>query len=308
MKINLFKNLPFKIFALLLAVSFWFFLIIFQNVIYDVPEALTIQVLNSPTGVEIANPLPEIVVRVTAPKDDTAFLHAEEFKAQIDLTGLKEGVHKLPIRVSTEKSNVNIVSYIPREVEVTLEEIETKSFAIRAEIVGSPAPEYSIGESLYSTRKATVKGPSSLINSIAYIGHKIELTGQDKVNIKNTYTLVAYDEDGEPIDHSIKITPETVSTELQLVKELGEKLAFISLQYAEDVDVTRINGTIIKPSNILIRGRLTDLADILSIKTEPLTVDDIEKIITGGEFFVKLVIPDNVTWVNEDQKVTVEIK
>ena len=308
MKIHLFRNLPFPILALLLAVSFWFFLVIFQNIIYDLAEPVEIEALNAPSGLEVASPLPDIMIRVTAPKDDTAFLNAEDFKAEINLEGLKAGEYKLPVRVSTEMKNVNIVSYIPQGVEVVLEEMSTKSFAVRVNLTGQAAPDHVQG-AVYSTpEKVGVKGPVSLMESIAYVGHEVELTGTETANIKQTYTLTAYDEDGLTMDYGLTIAPETVVTEVEFIRAVIEKPLPISVQFAADVDTTRINEVITSPHSVVVRGGVDDLAVIGYIKTAPLTAKDIEAILTGGEFFPQLIIPENVTLPDGEPEVTVEIK
>lgn len=308
MHFHIFKNLPYKLLALFLAVSFWFFLVLFQNIIYDIGEPLKIEVLNNPDDLQIAGPLPEVNVRVTAPKDETAFLRAEDFTAEVDLEDLREGSSTVPIKVRTERKNVNIVSYVPREVVITLEEFEVMSFAVRAEVIGNPARNYMLGERSYRPRMVTVKASKSLVEEIEYIGHTIELNGDETANVKNTYALVVYDTEGNPIDHGIEITPDSVETELKLIREFDEKSVPIVLQFASDVDTTRINESIVSPPTLRIRGVVETISEVGSIKTEPITADDIEAILTDSAFSIKLIVPENVTFIDGEPKVSVEIK
>ena len=308
MRLRLFKNLPYKVLSLLFAISFWFFLVIFQNVIYDVADPIQLEILNNPEGLEMANELPDIQVRVTAPKDEASFLRADDFQAYIDLKDLGAGVETLPIQVSTVRGNVNIVSYVPSEIEVILEEVQSKSFAIRAEIIGMPEGDYMVGEPSYTPRKATVNGPKSLIENIAYLGHKITLNKNNTESTENTYVLMAYDHAGNAIERGLKITPEMVKTKLELIKTIDEKSIPIRLAYAKEVDTGRIRESSVSPSVLLLRGPVDVLQGVQYINTVPITRDQVKEIIAGVDVFVDFVIPEGLELMSEEKQVQVTIR
>jgi|GEM_PF-3656953 len=308
MRLRLFHNLPYKLLALICAMSFWFFLVIFQNIIYDLEEPITLEILNNPEGLEIANALPDIKVRVTAPKDETSFLRADDFSAQIDLKDIEAGVITVPVEVHTTRANVNVVSFVPSELELTIEEVQTKSFAIRAEVIGEPSEDYMAGEPSYTPFKATVHGAESLIQNISYVGHKILLNKQHTESIENTYVLMAYDYEGNPIEYGLKITPETVKTELELVKTIDEKSIPVRLAYASDVDTGRIKESAVSPSVIVVRGSVDILPGIQYIDTAPITREQVEQMLTGEDVFIQINLPEGLELVSEEDTVQVTIR
>ncbi len=302
------RNFPYKILSLLFAVSFWFFLVIFQNVIYDVQDPVPLEILNNPEGFEIATELPEVQVKVTAPKDEASFLRPDDFQAHINLKGMEEGIVTVPIVVSTKRSNVNIVSYVPQEVEIMLETVKSQSFSVKAAVVGAPSGDYRAGEPVHSPWRATVSGPQSLIDSISYVGHKIILTENDEDTIKGTYVLVAYDKQGKAIEHGLTIKPETVQTELQLTKVVDERSVPVRLAYNADVDTGRIKESVVSPSSIVLRGPIEVLTGLQYVDTVPITREQIESIMTGAGDPIDLMIPASLQLVDGEGQVQVTIR
>lgn len=305
MKLNIFHNLPYKILSIICAMVLWFFLVIFQNVIYDLEEALPVEVRNKPDGFEMVEEVPDVQIRVTAPKDEVSFLRPEDFRAYIDLSDIDDGV--VEIEVDALRNNVNVVSVVPEVLPVTLENLITDAFPISGGVVGQPATGY-IAESLsFRLGQVRVKGPASLIEEIAYVQFMVELQGSETDSLVGSYTLHAYDENNKIIEHGLAFAPEKVDATLNIKRiELKHELPIV-LNVAEDVDEGMLDTLVLEPESVVVTGDGDVLRDVEMILTEQIDREMLQELITGKKESATLVVPEGIELVDVES-VQIRIK
>ncbi len=304
----MFKNLGYKLFAVLLASAFWFFLVTFQNIIYEFEEPLQIEVLRKPEGLEISNALPEVKVKIAAPKGETSFLRIEDFNAYIDLSDREGGEGFADVHVTTERDNVRIVSFLPDRVAVTLEEEKSKSFRVEGDISGVPAGQFIAGTSSHTPKEVVVTGPKSLIDVIARVGYIVQLKGTETESVHTILPLTAYTVDGVLIENGLRMTPSEVEVQLNVIQSIRDKSVPVRLNFADDVDTSRIDFSGTTPKVIVVRAAFEVLPSLQYIETVEVTRAQVEAIMTGEEVRVVLMVPDGVEVVSGESDVIVTIR
>ena len=68
----------------------------------------------------------------------------DALSAWIDLSGLGEGIHDVPIQyqIPTDIRPIRVISASPDQTEITIEELITATYSINTEINGEPALGY----------------------------------------------------------------------------------------------------------------------------------------------------------------------
>jgi YbbR domain-containing protein len=304
---RLFRNFPYKVLSVICALAFWFFLVIFQNVIYDLEEALILDIQNKPDGFEIASELPEIHVRVTAPKDEISFIRPEDFTAYIDLQEDIDEQSIAHVHVTTTRSNVNIVSFTPDIFPIALESVKSKLFPAKGAIVGQPATGYTSKTLSYRLGQVKVTGPQSSVDDIAYVQFEVPLEGIETESIIGSYKLYAYDIMGSRIETGLAFKPQVADATVEVEKLVLKRTVPIRLRFAEDVDPVRVGQSIIDPSTVVVTGEETVLSQVEFIETEIIDRILIDNILRKRVDSVRLNIPEGLEVMDEQTiKVTIQ--
>ncbi len=165
------KDWTLKIFALLLAIFLWGYVINEVN-----PEEtrrysnIELEFSNMESlareGLEIMDPKEaKISVEVLGKKSDMVNFSSKSIKAIVDLSGYTEGEKKVPVKVSLDHmSNIKIIDYEPKEVMVTFDKLITKERKVTIRTVGELADSYVLGDISTKTETIVLKGPRSWIN------------------------------------------------------------------------------------------------------------------------------------------------
>ena len=302
---NIFKNFTYKLLALVSAVAFWFFLMLFQNVIYDMASPLPIEVRHKPDGFEIVQEIPEINLRVTAPKDEVSFLRSEDFDVYLDVRELSEEDGMVDIHVETSRKNVNVVSYVPSRIPITLESIQTEVFPVVGVVKGQPATGF-VAESLsYRATDVRVTGPETLLEQVKYVKFEVELKGRETDTVIGAYSLSAYDENHEKIEHGIEIQPQEVDATLEVKKLALRKTVPVRADFAEDVDTSRIADIIIEPYEVVVTGPDIEISRVENIQTVEIDRELVRSLLVGTRNKVRLIVPEGLEVIGEP---IVEIK
>ena len=64
---------------------------------------IPVKAVNVPENLEISSQTEEITVKIRGPKDDVKRLRASDLVAQVDCTGITEGVKELTVTITCEK-------------------------------------------------------------------------------------------------------------------------------------------------------------------------------------------------------------
>ena len=132
------RNLPAKIFALLVAVVLWFFVMNDQNPSIDGSFTVPLSVVNAPEGYKISRSDDNIKIKVRGPRSLFVSASASEFKAYVSLEGVEEGRNSIKVQTVLPQG-FELVEASPDLVTVTVEKIIQRQVKVELIVTGAAA-------------------------------------------------------------------------------------------------------------------------------------------------------------------------
>jgi YbbR domain-containing protein len=220
---NLLKQTPTFLTAFILAVAVWAIAVTSADpsVQKDYPSDIPIEIVGQAADLVIVNQPGEMVaLSLRAPTSVWSTLIEEKVpvRAIIDLSGLGEGDHTIPIQIEIGVGPVELISYNPRSVEINLEKLATSQFDITPAQIGNLAIGYQAGEPELSDIKAIVSGASSYVSQVVDVVAEISMNGLTD-NFSGTITLKAINKLGTEVKN-VSISPEKITVS-QPISQLG---------------------------------------------------------------------------------------
>ncbi len=220
---SLTKLIPTLIISFIVALAVWIMAVTSSDPseTKEYPQPIPIEVIGQATNVVIVNELPEsVAVNLRAPVSIWNQLNAGQgsVRAFVDLSGLKVGDHSVPVEIQVGIRPVEVVSFDPATVNISLETLETKQFQIKVFNRGALPVGYQTEEPQLSETTATVSGAASRIDQVSEIRAVVDLS-QVRSDINQTITLQPVDANGLTV-RNVTVYPEKI-TLLQSVAQRG---------------------------------------------------------------------------------------
>lgn len=303
------RNLPTLLLSFLLALVVWALAVnsIDPSVEKVYPNPVAIEVIGQAPNLVITNQLPEtIAVTLRAPNSIWSSLVDEKapVRAIVDLSGLSVGPHVVPVQIQIGIRPVEITTQNPRSVNVSLEQLKTKSITITVQEIGQLAVGYQASTPSLSETRATISGPSSLVDRVTAIKVLNDLTGA-KDSITRTLPLRPMDENGVVVS-GISINPEKITITQSIVQRGGYRnLVVRVVTVGQIASGYRLTSIFVSPPTVTVFSSdpalVSDLPEY--IETLPL---DLSGLKDDFESQVSLKLPDGIELVG-DQQVNVQV-
>ena len=189
-------NWPLKLAAIALATLLYAGLVASQDS-NTYPGPVQIIPVNQPPGTVITNQLRDVEqIQYIAPSD-LGRLRAEDFRATVDLAGLRADGTPVSVRVNVTPidQRVTILSIRPPSIPVVLDQKVTKQVTVNV-IQSTPPDGLQVGETVVTPTSVEVSGPSTAVNRVveARVSVTIDASG---VNVDRDVTPEAVDDSGE---------------------------------------------------------------------------------------------------------------
>lgn len=300
------NDLTLKVFAFIIAIILW------SYVMKEVNPDISKEFKNIPVkfnnesalerqGLIIMEPEEVTVnVKVIGRKSDIDNFYQESIKAQVDLNGYKEGQIKVPIDVSLVQSgNIKIIGNEPREVLFTFDKLVNKEKNLSIKTKGSLGPNYVVGDMTTKSKSILLKGPRTLVNKVAHVVAEVDLSSRkDDENISVPIKLL--DDEGHDIV-GVEKEPSVVDINVPILKTVTVPIELnLEKQLPENYEITEVT---IKPNKITLKGD-KNISNLTFIQTKPV---DVNKLIGNIDVPVELELPENVSLLNPNEKVTVSL-
>ncbi len=220
--------------------------------------------------------------------------------AWIDLSGLGEGIHTVPIQyqIPSDIRPIRVMSATPNQAEITIEELITVTLPINTELLGEPALGYQAEIPVWSAEETTISGRSSLVRQVAYVEVVLDISGATET-IEKTIVLVPRNSEGKFVQ-GVSLDPDRVSVLQPITLKGGYRNMVVKVvtigQVADGYRQTHITVT---PPNIMLFSADPALLDQLPgyIETETLDItdaaDDIETVLA-------LNLPEGISVIGDD--------
>lgn len=305
------NDLTLKVFAFIIAIILWSYVMKEVNPdiskeFKNVPVKFNNESALERQGLIIMDPEEVTVnVKVIGRKSDIDNFYQESIKAQVDLSGYKEGQIKVPINVSLVQSgNIKIIGNEPREVLFTFDKLVSKEKNLSIKTKGSLGPNYVVGDMTTKSKSILLKGPRTLVNKVANIIAEVDLskidlnTKKDSENITVPIKLV--DDEGHDIV-GVDREPSVVDINVPIFKTVTVPIELnLEKQLPENYEITEVT---IKPNKITLKGD-KNISNLTFVQTKPV---DVNKLIGNADVPVELELPENVSLLNPNEKVTVSL-
>jgi len=301
---RLLDSLGTAILALGLAVIVW------VNAIYqdDPPHEdyyvnpVHIEIVNQASGLAITNdPAESVNVRIRAFQSTWDALVDSNFHAAVDLAGLPEGLHTVPVDVECSDPTVTIISTQPETIYVTLERIDSAEYPIKLalENLDELPLGYAVGTPVIDAEVAQVEGPASIDSSVDAVVAGVNVAAR-RASVDTTVSLKPVDATGKTVS-GVTVTPSTVKVNLDITKQLNyREVAVQASTTGQPARGYYVSSLVVDPATITVEGPpeiISEMPGLVAIE-EPIDVTGATRMIVQR---VDLALPEGVSVYAEGQ-------
>jgi len=308
MKKRLTNNMGLKILAFFIAVMLWFVVVnidnpIKQKVYRDIP----VTVINTEVLAEerqtfqILDDTQTISVTITAQRSELQKIDAKDIIAVADMKELTLKT-QIPINISVTGHKVESAVASPRNLQIKLEEEQTKKFPIIPTTTGTVRDGYALGAIEAVPEKVSIRGPKSVIDEISRVEASVNVSGLSQNQIL-TSELVLYDKNNEVIDQKLltnNIGSDGVGVSVQILHTENIPLQFDTSGITVERGYKFI-GITYEPMEVLVAGE-KEVLDELDRIDIPSAALDLKKLTDRTEKVVDIsgYLPTNIRLVDEN--------
>lgn len=307
---TLYRHWALSLFSFAIAFGLWFIIQDVENprTEGEVPapdeQGITVEAVNIPEGVVITE-IRQVRVRVEARQDDLADLHADDFRAIVDVRDIRAGsTLRLPVRIESKPGNVRVLTFVPDTVEVSAVEAFTKEMPVTLNLIGELPAGYQQG-TLPQIEPAvvTVTGRQSLVESVTSVQADININGlRDSTTFDRE--LVARSANGSRVTVQLSQRRGTITYFVE-PQASRRALSVVSRVRGDVADGFRITGITVDPSTVVVTGPENLVNQLESIRLEQIDVTGAKTDVTES---VQLELPPGVEADRSEVFVTVTVE
>ncbi len=308
MKKGLMNNWGLKILSFLLAVMLW-------TIVVNIDDPVTTKTFNNiPVTVintevlaatnqtyQIEDGTQNVSVTVRAKRSVLGKIKSDQIKATADMKELTLQT-QIPIDIEIEGINYEDVEVTPRNLQVKLEDEETKKFPIVPKTTGTVRDGCALGEIQAVPEMVSIRGPKSVIDSISKVEASVSVSGLSE-DVVTKSELVLYDKDNNIIDQSLlanNLGTEGVSVSVQVLETKNVKVEFDTSEITAAAGYS-ISNIKYEPDHINVTGRSEDLKKLKKISIPASALSSMSGLTSKTEQVV-----DIAEYLPEDIKLTDE--
>ena len=308
MKEKLMNNFKFKVAAFLAACAIWLIVVnvddpIGTKTIYGVPVTTVNEdiLADSNQTYQVADGSSTVNVTVKAKRSSLDKITASNIVVTADFADMVLNT-QVPISVTVQGVEVDSATANPTNLNIVLEDEETKKFPIVAVTTGTVRDGNAIGTVSAVPEMVSIRGAESVIESIARVEATVSVSGLSEDAVIQS-ELVLYDADNNVIDQTglqNNLGEEGVSVSVQILKTKKVSLNFDTsmIGAAEGYSFAGISA---EPQTVVVYGEDDALEDIteIQIPAKALKTADLKE---RKELVVDIAdyIPENVKLVDEN--------
>ena len=303
------KNLSTFFLALILAIGVWAAAVNAsdpnEELVYPTP--IPLEIVGQDPDLLITNVYSEqLQITLRAPHSiwEQLVANKDSVHAILDLSGLGAGEHTLEPQIQIGIQPTRLVSLSPLSVNITLEELVTRSISVEANISGDPSVGYQAGAPSFTAVVATVSGAKSLVDRVDVLRVSFDISDA-REDIEENLSIEILDEFGDPL-RGVNLSPEIIQLTIPISQQGGYRDMAVKVGLTGQVaNLYRLTGISVFPLIVTVYSADTQLVNDLPgiIETEALDISGISEDISAR---LKLILPENVVVVG-DQSVLVEV-
>ena len=310
MKERLMNNIGLKILAFLMASMLWLVVVniddpVTTKVYYSIPvKVINEEVLTeSNQTYQIVDGTQSVSVTVKGKRKTLNRIKAEDIVAVADMRELTLKT-QIPISVTIQgfEGKYDSAEATPRNLQVKLEDEQTKKFPIVPTTNGTVRDGYALGEVKVSPEKVSIRGPKSIISKISKVEASVNVSGLSEDAVLAS-ELVLYDDENNVIDQSLltnNLGDDGVSVSVQVLRTKNVPITFDTSE-VQTADGYGFAGITCEPEEVQVTGPETELRklDEIKIPAEALSLTNLtekkEQVVDITPY-----LPDQVRLVDEN--------
>lgn len=312
MRKRLMNNIGLKVLAFFVAFMLWLIVVnIDDPVTHKTFSDIPVSVINEevlanakqPQTYQIVDNTQTVDVSVTAKRKTLNKIKEEDIIAVADLKELTLDT-QIPIDITIRgyEERYDDAHASPRNLQIRLEDEETKKFPIVPTTTGSVRDGYVLGDIQASPEKVSIRGPKSVIEEISRVEASVSVSGLSKDTLLES-ELVLYDSNNNVIDQNLlsnNLGMEGVGVNVQILNTKSVPLKFDTSGIHTAIGY-EFAGITVEPETVQISGKRDIISKIESIEipAEALNITNIkektEEVVNVGDY-----LPDNVRLVDEN--------
>jgi YbbR domain-containing protein len=301
------RNLTSLLLAFILAVVVWVSAVltadpneerIFNRTVSLVGQASNLMLVENPPG--------QARITIRAPRSILSEItnNTSLVQAWVDLSGIENGSHNLPVQVRVDTTPVRVTKIEPPSYEIDLETIINKTFPVELSVNGDPAIGYRRGTVEINPASVTVSGPESLVNDIQQVIGSLDVSGASET-VQTTVALQPVDADGNIVE-AVTLNPRLVNVTQPVNLLGGFRTVVVKVvpvgQLASGYRLTHIS---VSPPTVTVFSSNPQLVDQLPgyVETQPF---DLSNLSDDVDIRMDLNLPEGITLVGE-QSVLIQV-
>ena len=247
-KISVFKNLPLKLIAFVLAVIIWVLVVGEQK--SEVRLTVPLELRNLPTDLEIIESRSEVEMTIRGFSSSIKRLTSRDFDVHIDLSNVVKGSNSFTISPEDIAGPVGstVIQVSPSTVEVLLDATILKVLPVEPIIRGRPANGYVLGQVVSVPKTVKVTGAQSVLKNVTKVeteavildNSKERLSKKVKIKLPNSSFRIAKED--EIVEVTAEIAPEMISRFFENIPLLVEEGEERQVSFSPDSVTALING------------------------------------------------------------------
>jgi YbbR domain-containing protein len=222
----------------------------------------------------------------------------------VDLSELSAGPHNVPVQVQIVQRPVEIVSFSPSSVDVSLDPLQTRSLPIKLDVRGEPAVGYKAEAPLLSKDTVVISGSETLVKRVEEIRAILDIS-QMQEDIERTLTLQAVDNNDIPIT-GLSLNPDRVQVTQMISQRGGYRNVVVKVNTNGNIaNGYRLTNISAYPPTVTVFSADPKLVDNLPgyVETAPINLAGLRD---DKDIRVSLSLPSGVSIVG-DQTVNVQV-
>ena len=306
---NLLRFIPTLVLSFALAVAVWISAVTSNDPTEErvYPNPVPVEIVGMDPAMILTTGDPrQISLRLSAPRSVWERLTTERspVRAVVDVSGVSAGTQTLEVDVQVGVQPVRVISYTPRTITLTLEELSTTTLPIQVVSRGEPALGYEAAVPKADLATATISGPMSLVERARTLRVVMDISRANDT-LTRLLPIQVLDENDLTIS-GLTITPEQISVSQQISQRGGYRNVVVKVvtigQISSGYRLTTIS---VFPPAVTVFASDPSLVDKLPgyVETSPLdltgTRDDVD-------VRVQLNLPEGISVVG-DQTVNVVV-
>lgn len=298
------KHIPTFLLAFVLAVAVWISAVTQNDPTVEkrYPTSIPIEILGQDPQLLLTSELPnQVSLTLKAPQTVWDRISRDNIPvhAVADFTGLSSGNHSVPISVQIDTRPVEIVSYFPSSLSVSLEKLSNQSLPITIIQRGDPAIGYEASQAIFQPNMVNVSGPESLVQRVSQVNAVLDYNNASE-SINRSISLVAVDEKNSPVN-GISLTPEKIDLKVDITQRGGYRNVVVKVVVNGTVSSGyRVTNISVSPPAVTVFSDDPRLVDSLPgfVETTAINISGAKENIDTK---LSLVLADGISIVGEQQ-------